>query len=336
MVIKYKIMRRSKNIWTLSANYLSREMNEADSKNFEKLLEQNPTLASEFEKIRLSWDALDLKKPADPQKSWNKLYNRIKQDHLNIEQRMQIRSFKFYFLRIAALLVLAVMIGFTAKLILSESRQGNRDFNLFEAPSSVSSFTFPDGSRVFLNKGSKLFYGEDFAENRNVTLEGEGFFEVLSDPSNPFKIQTSNAIISVIGTSFNVRENLNEKSTEVLVESGIVNLKKDENSEGLLLSQGKFGKSNNKRVVSIVNNDPNYLSWKTRDFIFIDQDLSSVLEILQKSYHIKIKTEEPGINNLKLTSSYSQQSIDAILNTICKAFNMECKKENNSYTLKMK
>lgn len=311
-------------------------MNEAGRKNFEKLLDQKPAVASEFEKIRLSWDALGTKKPADPQNSWNKLYDRIKEDQLIIEKGIQLRSFKFYFLRIAAILLIAVMIGFTAKLILSESRPASGNLNLFEAPYSVSSFTFADGSRVFLNKGSKLFYGDRFAENRNVKLEGEGFFEVMSDPSNPFKIQTSNAIITVPGTSFNVRESLTENSTEVLVESGLVNLKKDENSEGLFLSQGQFGKSNNKRVISAVNNDPNYLSWKTRDFIFNDQDLGSVLDILQKSYHIKIIMEGPGIKNLKLTSSYSQQSIDAILKTICTAFNLDCKKENNSYTLKMK
>lgn len=63
----------------------------------------------------------------------------------------------------------------------------------------------PDGSIVWLNADSKLSYSESFSrKNRNVRLEGEGYFEV-EHGEHPFVIQTDSAQIKVLGTKFNVK-----------------------------------------------------------------------------------------------------------------------------------
>ena len=64
----------------------------------------------------------------------------------------------------------------------------------------------PDGSRLWLNAGSKVRYAEGFATGvRELTLSGEGFFDVKHDPGQPFLIHAGGLDVKVLGTSLNVR-----------------------------------------------------------------------------------------------------------------------------------
>lgn len=82
--------------------------------------------------------------------------------------------------------------------------------------------TLSDGSIVHLNKHSHLTYTAEFRgkPRREVELKGEAFFEVAKNPEKPFVIQVSHGTITVLGTSFNVKNT--EKTTEVIVETGLV------------------------------------------------------------------------------------------------------------------
>ena len=63
----------------------------------------------------------------------------------------------------------------------------------------------PDGSIVTLNAGSTLSYSTAFnLKNRNVSLEGEGYFEVMSNPELPFVVSASGCKFTVLGTKFNI------------------------------------------------------------------------------------------------------------------------------------
>jgi len=81
--------------------------------------------------------------------------------------------------------------------------------------------SLPDGSVVLLNQNSELEYQKDFSD-RQVTLRGEAFFKVQK-AKEPFVVSTSNGQITVLGTSFNVKED--DQQLEVEVETGSVQLK---------------------------------------------------------------------------------------------------------------
>src|SRR5699024_6685187 len=76
-----------------------------------------------------------------------------------------------------------------------------------EAPQGIKlTKVLPDGSKVILNSNSSISYTDGFAKDkRELTLQGEGFFQVTKDPARPFTVHTGNIATTALGTSFNVR-----------------------------------------------------------------------------------------------------------------------------------
>jgi len=64
----------------------------------------------------------------------------------------------------------------------------------------------PDGTWVWINSGSSLEYPTIFTgKNREVTLNGEAYFEVAKDANHPFRVRADDQLVTDVGTSFNVR-----------------------------------------------------------------------------------------------------------------------------------
>ena len=96
---------------------------------------------------------------------------------------------------------------------------------LVQAPLAVKIDTLPDGSVVTINKGSSIAYASEFkGKSRALQLKGEAFFNVAPNKKKPFIISVNDVQITVVGTSFNVKD-ING-NTEVVVESGIVHVVK--------------------------------------------------------------------------------------------------------------
>lgn len=88
---------------------------------------------------------------------------------------------------------------------------------------SRSQLSLPDGSKVWLNAGSRLEYPDRFNGNsREVTLIGEAFFDVVKDSLRPFLVHTRTFHVRVLGTSFNVRAYEEEEIAETSLIQGSV------------------------------------------------------------------------------------------------------------------
>jgi len=102
-----------------------------------------------------------------------------------------------------------------------------------EAPKgSRSRSVLPDGSTVWLNAGSKIYYENDFTgATREVRLEGEAFFDVIKKPDHPFIVHTSGIDIKVLGTAFNVKSYPEDKTVETTLYRGLVQVFRHEETE---------------------------------------------------------------------------------------------------------
>jgi ferric-dicitrate binding protein FerR (iron transport regulator) len=193
----------------------------------------------------------------------------------------------------------------------------------------------PDGTLVTLNHGSELVYPKKFTGNqRNVSLKGEAFFEVEPNPQQPFIIETDEAFIQVIGTSFNVNAYQQQINIEVAVETGRVEFQ-NKKEKKILVMAGEKGIINRKTgTITKVNSiKPNTLSWKTRQIEFNSTSLGEALSLIENVYGINTNVDNNVNLQNNITATFNQHEKDYILQVLALTLDLEISPidENNYF-----
>lgn len=316
------------------ARYLAGEMSANEEIAFLDKAGSNRKQRSELRNMEKHWKYFDQNPSADSWntgQAWTRLYHKLESEGLLEEQIGAVVPGRRVLLRIAAVVLLLLAVGIPS-LYFGVIRDSNTQLTRL-AEEGVNIVNLPDGSRVYLNKGSKITYQKAFNQHRAIELSGEAFFEVMSDPANPFTVHSGNVNVSVLGTSFNVKQLENSSQVEVYVKSGKVLVALEESDQSVTLEKEEFSVAKKDLLSSSVLEIPNYISWKTLDFKFVDTKLVDVLKKLEESYHVKIQTDALDLSEMRITTSYSEQSIDAILETIGAAFGMKVSHTKDAYIL---
>lgn len=278
----------------------------------------------------------DLNKyPAD--RAWEKVETRIKKQILPNRSLIRILVSNPLF-RIAAAVLFAALLGISGYEFLQQPSATGELLEISATNQVLNTFKLPDGTLVSLNTDTKIKYPKKFGpETREVTIEGEAFFEVKPNKNKPFIIHAGKAQIKVIGTSFNVSAYPDTKSVEVIVETGKVQvLNKTAETNELILIPGDKGTlvNSSNSLLKTTNQDPNFLAWKTRNLTFKATSLSEVIANLEKVYKVNIRIADPGLNELLLTAQFNNYSLDFILKVIESTFQIETRNVNGQYILK--
>jgi len=319
------------------ARYLAGEMSMSEEIAFMKEIQRNPKQHIELKNMEKSWKYFEENPSRDKWDSsgaWDQLHDRLNADGLLEKSEADRESRKFLpLLRIAESILLVLAIGIPALYFGVIRNSDGEPLRTHYADRGVSTVDLPDGSRVFLNEGAEITYPVVFNQERTVKLKGEAFFEVMSDPVNPFTVRSGKVMISVLGTSFNVKNKSQSDDIEVYVKTGKVRMALEESDRFITLQAEDMGQTADEELSRTVQEDPNYIAWKTKDFKFVDAELMEVLMELEESYHVKIYTKGVELNDMKITTSYREQSIDAILETIGAAFGMNVSNREDGYYL---
>ena len=318
------------------ARYLAGEMSTKEEIAFLNESGKNQKQLSELRNMEKHWKYFD-QNPArdkwDSGEAWKKLHYKLESEGLLEDQTAGPDRFTLTpLLRIAASVLLILAVGIPA-LYFGVIREKGGETTHYLADEGVSTVDLPDGSRVFLNEGAEITCSRSFKNHRSVELSGEAFFEVMKDPQNPFSVHSGGVVVTVLGTSFNVKQLHHSSDAEVYVKTGKVKVSLDQSDQVMYLEPEQCGVAANKTLSTRKLEDPNYISWKTKDFKFVNSALADVLSELEESYHVKIQTEDVDISYLRITTTYSGLSINAILETIGTAFNMSVSQKDNSYIL---
>jgi transmembrane sensor len=186
-----------------------------------------------------------------------------------------------------------------------------------------SHLTLPDGSNVKLNADSRITYQSDFGiKNRDLTLEGEAFFEVTPDKTRPFNIQTGRLMTTVVGTSFNINAYAANPQIKVAVKTGVVQvaseLKTKYESQIRLLPEqmSVFDKAGKELTIKAF--DPKFeLAWVDDKIALRNADFQEIKQLLERQYAVTVVVQ----NGLKVKEEFNATFENATINKVLDALN---------------
>lgn len=207
---------------------------------------------------------------------------------------------------------------------------------------SRTNIELPDGSKVWLNSGSRITYDKQFGKDiREVVLSGEAYFDVVRNPEKPFIIHTSSMDIKVLGTQFNVKSYANDKISEASLIRGSIEVSlKRRGSEKILLKPNEKIVVMNDRLVkentfAPVKNNPveqimaiqklNYdekdstiieTSWVDNKLSFQNESFEDIAIRMERWYGIPVLFEEDSLKTEHFTGTFTNETIQQALEAL--------------------
>lgn len=190
--------------------FLTGDLDESEQKSLQLWRDADPANETAFREVEQIWlnsnirfeDNID-----DTTRQWASLNKLLETPG---EQGRQIQFPLSLVLKVAAAILVVVL-----TIIYLIPRAASIETFTIASQGEVQMVMLPDSSTVWLNSNSSLSYTEDFGTNeRHVVLEGEAFFDVTRNENVPFIVTAQGAVVRVLGTSFNLK---NENGTVALV-----------------------------------------------------------------------------------------------------------------------
>ena len=205
----------------------------------------------------------------------------------------------------------------------------------------TASIVLSDGTKVWLNAGSKLVYPPVFAtDKREVFIVGEALFEVTKNRNKPFFVKTKDLNIRVLGTSFNVKAYFDDANIETVLVSGRIQLEKAESGwldhkKTILLPSQLADFDKESKVIDVRNvNVESYISWKDGWYKLDKLPLVQVVEKLERYYNIKILIPDKDVRQIKITGKLElKDTIEQVLENIVLTLSLNYKIENNTVSI---
>jgi transmembrane sensor len=186
--------------------------------------------------------------------------------------------------------------------------------------------TLEDGTVVWLNAQSQLYYPESFEGNeRRVKLVGEAFFEVAKNPDKPFYVETDKQIVRVYGTKFNICSYADDPVAYTTLLSGSISLKLNmgNNSEVMLTPghQALFERTTSAVNIHAVDAE-SVTSWRNGRFVFDDQSLDQIMRTLSRWYDFTYEFRNKSLKSTIFMGGISRYSdFGAVIETLEKCGN---------------
>ncbi len=281
------------------------ESTDKESQQVDQWLAADSDNRKYFASLKSIWESsllLKTDEDVDVDKAWAGFRERVpKQAPLNSQKR------NWWMAAAAAVLIAAGL------WVLSPSKT-EQHYITSTTENFTKTDTLPDGTTVTLNQNSVLQYsaGMPDQKQREVTLQGEAFFDVRPDKTRPFIISTGDTKITVLGTSFNVKT-LGRK-TEVIVETGLVQV--ENAGQKARVEPGEKITSDSGSLEKELIKGELYNYYRTGKLVCKDTPLEELVMSLNEIYDVKIVIENPAIQQKKINTVFDHKTLPDILQVI--------------------
>ncbi|MCE5331432.1 MAG: FecR domain-containing protein [Bacteroidales bacterium] len=191
----------------------------------------------------------------------------------------------------------------------------------------IKQITLPDGSKIHLNRGTKVSYASNAfnRHQREVWLEGEAFFEVAKNPEKPFIIHTGVMTTTVRGTSFNVKAYPQLAENVVSVRTGKVQISQQGKQLAMLTPNEQiiYNTLNNQYKTGVADGE-NAAGWRDGRLILNSANAEELKLRLKQQYHVDLVIQDKALKDIMLNSSFAKgTSLNEVMNTIADFYNVK-------------
>ena len=177
-----------------------------------------------------------------------------------------------------------------------------------------------DGTKVWLNADSKIKYPVSFGQDkREVSLRGEGYFEVAKDSSRPFIVSTDKMDVKVLGTTFDVNTYEDEGKSFVVLVEGLVEVSAGK-GESRIITPGHMAEVNMYDVQAKIQvskcDTEHYVAWKNGNFSFRNASLTEILKRVSRYYDVTVIREQVFEEEYYTGDVSSDVSLESLLAVI--------------------
>lgn len=222
--------------------------------------------------------------------------------------------------RAAAIITVVLGIGLVAYYFSNRT-----DKTLLAAADQKIFKVLEDGTRVWLNKQSSIVYNAEFGKyQREITLKGEAYFDVVKNAAAPLIIHAGEATngidIEVKGTAFNVNAYLENEGIEVALVRGSIAVTDRQNLKNSVLLKpndklvfANSSISQNQSTFKIVTLKPELIlreaSWAADTLVFHKERLVDLAPKLAKKYDLKIEIQSEKLKEKRFSGTFVNETI---------------------------
>jgi len=196
---------------------------------------------------------------------------------------------------------------------------------------NIKKIDLPDGSVIWLNADSKVSYASQY--DRQIWLEGEGYFEIAAQQGNTFLVHTGKLDIRVLGTSFNIDAYAPADSVTVTVTSGKVAVGSNEHTDlTIAANQQAVYRTAIDEIKKYEINTADFGSWRDGQLIFKNISFQRIAQQLERRFNVRIRFDAPQTANVLLSARFGrEETLQDILRMLCDIYGFSYKQENGSH-----
>lgn len=183
-----------------------------------------------------------------------------------------------------------------------------------------------DGTCIWLNKKSTISYNKGFGkENREITLDGEAYFDVVKNTAVPLIIHASGIDIEVKGTVFNVNAYQENDGVAVALVRGAISVTDRNNTKNSVLLKPNdklvfFKNPTIESAFNITSLKPEVIlkeaSWTTDTLVFNKEKLVDLALKLEKKYDLRIEIRSDKLKEKRFSGTFTNETIHQALEAL--------------------
>ncbi len=298
----------------MDKNLLSRiitgEANSQEKEEFFNHLKENKEDEDLYYEVKSLWirasvQKTDMNVDAEFENLWNRINRQQKKTNYTVGKRM---------LQYAAMVVFILSIGGLAGYFLSRntfevSDPGIQKFTAMKG--SVSIIELADGTKVWLNSGTKLTYHEDLKNKQRLAeLTGEAYFEVKHRDDFPLLVKVDQIVVRDLGTTFNIKAYPEDKWIETSLVEGKADILSSKGNVMLDLKPGESAVySTTERKIEVRSITENVLSaWRDGKFVIRDQRLEDIFKEISRWYDVEFEFKNQSLKDFRYTGNIKKST----------------------------